>query len=84
MKPASEDVGNRAPVWLALSNLFLDTELEQDSFECIASSLAASPYSIEEIEAILFDEVYPICIWNMRTVAGEWAGLMAMRYKRRY
>jgi hypothetical protein len=28
MKPAADDIDNRRPVWEALSELFLDTELE--------------------------------------------------------
>jgi hypothetical protein len=74
MKPAKADISNRGPVWRTLSNLFLDTNLEQVDLEYIALGLAASPYTIEEIEGILFDEVYPICIWNLRAVAGNWAG----------
>ncbi|MGH9959894.1 MAG: DUF7079 family protein [Pyrinomonadaceae bacterium] len=34
--------------------------------------IAASPYSLEEIESILVDEVYPICKYNLLNVAGEW------------
>jgi hypothetical protein len=74
LKPANEDLVNRAPVWDALSELFLDTELELHHLERISSTLAASPYSAVEIESILYDEVYPVCIWNLRTVAGEWNG----------
>jgi hypothetical protein len=72
MKPAIEDVANRRPVWDALSDLFLDDELQPSDFEHIAQTLAASPYLLEEIENTLYGEVYPICIWNMLSVAGEW------------
>ena len=74
MKAATEDISQRRPVWEALSELFLDTELQLDDLQRLGSSLAASPYTLEEIEAILYDEVYPVCIWNLRCVAGEWAG----------
>lgn len=74
MMAASQDLANRTPVWDALSELFLDTELQPEELERIGRTLATSPYSIEELDAILFDEVYPVCIWNLRTVAGEWAG----------
>jgi hypothetical protein len=36
--------------------------------------LAASPYSVEELQEILLDEVYPVCRSNLFSVAGEWAG----------
>ena len=73
MKAAIEDVANRRPVWEALSELFLDTELQPADFQRLGRTLAASPYTLDEIEGILYDEVYPICIWNLRSVAGEWA-----------
>src|SRR5262245_28825424 len=74
MKPASEDVANRAPVWDALSEMFLDTELQPADLERLGRQLAASPYTLDELNAILFDEVYPVCIGNLHSVAGEWAG----------
>ena len=74
MKTASEDIGNRLPVWEALSDLFLDTELQPTDLEHMGRILAESPYTFDEIETILYSEVYPVCIWNRRSVAGEWAG----------
>jgi hypothetical protein len=74
MKPAVDDLEHRRPVWLALSDLFLDTELQPDHLAHIARILARSPYSLPELESILYDEVYPVCIVNLQTVAGEWDG----------
>ncbi|WP_442505629.1 DUF7079 family protein [Novipirellula sp. SH528] len=74
MTPADQDIENRRPVWRALSDLFLDTELQDHDLSCIARSLAESPYTASEIETILFREVYPVCIANLTCVAGEWAG----------
>lgn len=74
MIAADQDIENRRPVWRALSELFLDTELQDNDFSCIARTLAKSPYTLAEIERILFREVYPVCIPNMLSVAGEWAG----------
>jgi hypothetical protein len=73
MKSTAEDLVNRRPVWEALSDLFLDTEVSLDR-QWRIDVLAASPYSIEELEYILIDEVYPICKYNLLSVAGEWAG----------
>jgi hypothetical protein len=36
--------------------------------------LAASPYGVDELEAILRHEVYPVCRGNLLSVAGAWAG----------
>lgn len=73
LKPISEDVVNRRPVWQALSDLFLDTDPSL-SLEWRARELAKSPYSIEELEEILIREVYPACRGNLLCIAGEWAG----------
>jgi hypothetical protein len=71
--PAAEDLDNRRPVWDALSSLFLDTDTSL-SREWRVQLLSASPYSLEQLHHILVDEVYPICRWNLLSVAGEWAG----------
>jgi hypothetical protein len=73
VKPAPDDLEARRPVWDALSSLFLDTDTSLLRSWRV-SVLAPSPYSIEELERILLDEVYPVCSWNLLDVAGEWAG----------
>jgi hypothetical protein len=73
-KATEAQIDERLPVWEALSELFLDTELQPDDYERIARILAASSYKESEIEGILIGEVCPTCKWNMMTVAGEWAG----------
>src|SRR5688500_1297338 len=67
-------IEERAPVWIALSELFLDTELQDDDRERIAKTLAASPYSEKKLEEILRFEVTPVLKANLRCVAGEWSG----------
>lgn len=73
LKPAGEDLANRRPVWAALSDMYLDTDVSL-SRDWRIRVLAASPYSLDELEAILVDEIRPICSGNLRCVAGEWAG----------
>ncbi|MCA0175458.1 MAG: hypothetical protein LCH73_04090 [Proteobacteria bacterium] len=73
MKPATEDLAARRPVWEALSDLFLDTDTSL-SRAWRVQQLAHSPYTIAELQAILVDEVYPICRANLLSVAGEWSG----------
>ena len=70
----SEVIENRLPVWEALSEFFLDTELDDTDYQRIAEVLVLSTYSIQETEDILRFEVYPVLIWNLRSMAGEWAG----------
>ena len=64
----------RRPVWIALSELFLDNEFGADEQALVAETLAASPYSLEELDSILWKEVSPVLCTNTVSVAGEWAG----------
>ena len=82
MTPAHTDLARRRTVWLALSDLFLDTDVNllREGNTC---TLAASPYSLAELDAILREEVYPACSFNLSLVAGEWAGFDADWLERR-
>jgi hypothetical protein len=71
--PKAQDIDSRLPVWDALSSLFLDTDTSLLR-DWRAKTLAASPYSLNELDTILSDEVTPVCMWNLASVAGEWAG----------
>jgi hypothetical protein len=64
----------RLKVWSALSNLFLDNELQETDREFICNQLAQTSYTLSEIERILWNELYPILKYNLISVAGEWAG----------
>jgi hypothetical protein len=66
-------IEERMPVWSALSELFLDTELQPHDIERISNQLAESTYTTERIEEILRIEVTPPLKWNRMVVAGEWA-----------
>lgn len=63
----------RMPVWDAMSEFFLDTELQEQDLGRIAGVLARSPYSERELWDILRHEVYPPCHWNLLCSTGEWA-----------
>lgn len=63
----------RLPVWTALSELFLDTELTTTDLQAIAEILRQSPFDVAEIEYILRNEVTPAFIGNLMSVAGQWA-----------
>lgn len=63
----------RIPVWIALSDLYLDTDVSV-FHEAIAETLAASPYSVDDLRDILMDDVHPVLHANLMSVAGEWAG----------
>jgi hypothetical protein len=74
LTPAAADLERRRPVWLALSELFLDTDLDEPALERIARALRVSGYAPDELERILDREVAPILNANLRIVAGQWEG----------
>ncbi|MFC3700011.1 hypothetical protein ACFOND_00040 [Reinekea marina] len=67
------NLNKRKPVWVALSDLFLDTDVTR-YYENIVRVCVESDYSPEEIRLILFDEVAPAVSKNLLSVAGEWSG----------
>lgn len=73
MTASSIDLDARIPVWTALSDLYLDTDVAL-SYDHIVRTLAASPYPLDALRNILIDEVHPALCANLLQVAGEWAG----------
>ncbi|KPA90164.1 MULTISPECIES: DUF7079 family protein [Pseudomonas] len=65
---------NRLKIWQALSSLFLDTEIDPLTYDAIARAIRESGYSQEEVQRILWNEVFPVLQANLKCVAGEWAG----------
>lgn len=63
----------RQAVWIALSDLFLDTDVAI-FYDNIVKNCAESPYNLHELEAILNHEVAPVCYSNLLDIAGDWAG----------
>lgn len=63
----------RRPVWEALSMMYLDTDVSLFRAWRV-QVLSTSPYSLEDMDAILRDEVHPVCFSNLLQPAGEWAG----------
>lgn len=68
----AEEIERRAPVWRALSDLFLDTELDEADFAIIAETIRAAGLSADQAEEILRREVAPVFWMNLIQVAGEW------------
>ncbi len=61
----------RIPVWVALSDLYLDTDVTL-SYDYIVRTLAASPYSLDELHNMLMYDVHPVLYPNLLSIAGEW------------
>ncbi|MGC5746870.1 DUF7079 family protein [Chryseobacterium sp. NFX27] len=67
-------IKERKPVWIALSDFYLDTELQDYNFQYIAKIILESSYTFEEIKIINMYEVFPVLQPNLLQPAGEWAG----------
>ena len=57
---AADDLSRRRPVWSLLSEFYLDTELDDQDHARIASVLACSGYSAEQLEEIFYREAPPL------------------------
>ncbi|MEO0424213.1 MAG: hypothetical protein AAF184_17880 [Pseudomonadota bacterium] len=73
MLPPEEDLEARTPVWDSLQMLFMDTD-PVAHYEDMVLRCAASPYTLDELEAILFNELLPALRGNLYDLAGEWRG----------
>ena len=62
------------PVWVVLSDTFLDTELHPDDYRHIAYEILRTGYSADAGEAIYQEDVVPAFAGNLLNVAGEWSG----------
>jgi hypothetical protein len=68
------ELQRRKPLWTALSELWLDTELDPVDIQRIADVAMASGYSLSELNAIYLYEVAPVVSANLLVPAGAWQG----------
>lgn len=72
-----KDIEARKPVWSALSELWLDTELQEGDLNWIAEIMFKSGFTLKELRKIYEFEVAPVVYVNLLSPAGEWAGFNA-------
>ncbi len=70
----AEALEKRKPVWLALSEFYLDTELTDQDLIRINRIFENSGYSLRELQAINAGEVGLVLRVNLWSVAGVWNG----------
>lgn len=63
------NLARRAPVWEALSELFVGKELQDYDYAGIAKTLRQSGYSLDELEKVLREEVAPVFRSNLSPLA---------------
>ncbi len=68
------EIERRKPVWAALGELWLDTELTQNDLQRIAGVMKKSGYSVSQFRDVYLFEVAPVVFPNLLSIAGEWAG----------
>ncbi len=76
MSVADDDLAARRRVWVALSDLYLDTEVET-LYDGCAQVLADSPYALLALERMLREDVDPLLRRNLMVPAGVWDGFDA-------
>ena len=67
-------IERRRPVWIALSDLWLDNEIDDGRAKDIAKVILASGFSESEIEEIFVFELAPVLYRNHLDTAGIWSG----------
>jgi len=72
MALSPEELARRHPVWVALSELFLDSEPTSEDLRRIAGVLDTSGYSDNTLNHILHHELAPFLLSNLLSVAGIW------------
>lgn len=68
------NIEERKPIWIALSDFYIDNELQDYDFRRITSKIKESPYSLEEVKRIDKKEIFPVLYHNLLSVAGVWTG----------
>jgi len=61
---------DRKPIWILLSELYLDIEFEEYYFKQLAQKISESPYSLNQVKKIKKKEVFPLLFPSLLSVAG--------------
>ena len=74
MLSPEEDVADRSVIWDVMQDLYMDTDVTI-SYKRIARTCAASKYTLNDLNKILFNVVLPALKFNMFDLpAPEWMG----------
>ncbi len=68
------NITERSQIWIALSDLYLDTELQEYTYHHIAKIIAESSYTFSQVRQIDKAEVFPVLYPNMISAIGVWDG----------
>lgn len=75
----NEEIERRKPLWLILSDLWLDSEPAEMTYQSIVREILNSNYSFETVEKVMTEEVAPVVYFNLLNIfpGGNWAGFDA-------
>jgi hypothetical protein len=68
----AEEFKRRKPVWSAVAELWLDTEITRDLVRHVARVAIASGYDLSQLNDIYLYEVAPVVWLNLLAPAGVW------------
>lgn len=74
MPLAADQLEQRRLLWSAMSDFFLDTEVRW-SVPFVGKVCAESGIDDDTLSSIFWCEVFPLAIFNLHDIAGEWAML---------
>jgi len=70
----ADDLARRKPLWSSMSDLFLDTETRWYP-PFVGHAGVRSGFDDVTLERVFWAEVFPLAIFNLHDIAGEWAML---------
>lgn len=73
------NIEERKPIWIALSDFYLDTELQEATFRYIATKIAESPYSFKKVKEIDKYEIFPVLKNNSLSIMRDCPQLVRER-----
>lgn len=59
---------------LAISELFLDTSLDEQDFVRLRDVLIETKLPVDTLDSVYYEEVAPLLYGNLESTAGEWSG----------
>ena len=70
----TKEIEERKIIWTALSEFYIDTELNDDDLARLSKIFYNSKLDLNTIKEIDLYEVFPLLKWNLYTPAPSWSG----------
>lgn len=70
----ADELARRKPLWSAMTDLFLDTETRWYP-PFVGHACVRSGFDDETLERVFWAELFPLALFNLHDIAGEWAML---------